>query len=166
MRKRFAVLTVPALIAAAFTVTGAAHAPDARSIPVDLRLGSAAGSGLVKVDLEIAENFSKLGIPQRLVDEPLTTIALRAAGAQRISVPVTSLVLTHASSGVATYEFFAWFGDHEATAMESLPVAPAPGNAAAAMLARALTWPSPTGELQTCLHPRSRPITLDLQSYN
>ena len=132
LRKRFAVLTVPAVIAAALTVTSAAHAPEARSIPVDIHLGTAAGSGSVQVDLEIAKNFTKLGIPQKLVDKPLATIPLHAAGTQRINVPVTSLVLRHRSWGLATYEFFAWFGDHEATAMESLPVALSPGNAASA----------------------------------
>lgn len=120
-------------MAGTLTITGAAHAPDARSISGDIHLGSAAGSGSVKVDLEIAEKYDKLGIPQKLVDKPLITISLPAAGTQHINVPVTSLVLKHASSGLATYEFFAWFGDHEATAMASLPVAPARGNAAATL---------------------------------
>ncbi len=96
-------------------------------------LGSRTGPGKVFVELEIAKDPSKLGVPQRLVDVPLTTDNVAAAGTQKLSVPITAAVLRSASSGMATFEFFAWFGDWEATSMASLPVAPAKGNVAAAI---------------------------------
>jgi len=107
----------------------AANAP--RTIQVAVHLGSAGGPGSVQVDLQVAEHVSGLGIPQKLADDPLATVAVSGAGTRAISVPVTAGVLRHAESGMATYEFFARFGHQEATAMATLPVAPAPGNVAA-----------------------------------
>ncbi len=108
-----------------------------KTLTVTANLGSQAGVGKVFVELEIAENRNKLGIPQKLVDVPLTTDDVPAAGTQQLSVPVTTAVLKSAASGMATFEFFAWFGDREATSMASLPVVPRKGSVAATMMGSA-----------------------------
>lgn len=107
-------------------------ATSARTITVIADLGAAKGAGKVYVELEIAGR-TKLGIPQKLVDVPLATISVNAAGTRRLVIQVTSEVLKHVSSGMATYEFFARFGNQQATSTESLPVAPVRGNLAAIM---------------------------------
>src|SRR5215469_6192582 len=110
-----------------------------RTIPVQIHLGNMPGSGRVQVYLEIAQDISKLGIPQRLDGISLTSIPVRRTGTLQIRLPVTKLVLAHTSSGLATYMFTAWFGDHRAVSEASVPVAPRPGNAAAAMAGSAVT---------------------------
>ncbi|MGO9161495.1 MAG: hypothetical protein ACLP7J_12405 [Streptosporangiaceae bacterium] len=87
---------------------------------------------MVQADLEIATRVSVIGVPRKLTDVPLVTVTVSGAGTHRIDAPVTAEVLRHAASGLATFEFFARFGDREATSMASLPVAPGPDAAASA----------------------------------
>jgi hypothetical protein len=91
------------------------------------------GSGYVVVYLEVSSDFNGIGVPQKLEDVPLATVPLSRTGTLQIKLPVTKEVLANASSGLADYTFVAWFGNHLASSEASLPVAPKPGNDAAAM---------------------------------
>ena len=110
----------------------AQHAKDA-TVSVPIQLAKTPGSGEVFVYLEIPRDPSKLGIPQVLDEVPLTTIVIKSSGSLKIDLPITRQVLAHTSSGLATYVFSAWFGDNRAVSQASVPVAPRPGNAAAAL---------------------------------
>lgn len=61
-----------------------------RTLTVEADFGSQTTSGRVFVELEIAEHVSKLGIPQTLKDEALSTISVSGGGMRKIHVPVTS----------------------------------------------------------------------------
>jgi len=133
MRVIYSLFVIIALICVLFTgpLAVARSAARERAVTVMAHFGKATGSGKVYVELEIAKKPDRLGIPQRLVDMPLTTVSVTGAGTRQLNVPVTEQVLKHSSSGMATFEFFAWFGRREATSVASLPVAPTTGNVAA-----------------------------------
>jgi hypothetical protein len=135
MRKLSIFVPLSALAGSVLLVApvAAAQPPAAKAIAVSIHLAKTPGSGKVFVYLQVPENFSKLGIPQKLEEVPLATIPLQSTGSLKINVPVTKEVLAHTSSGLATYTFSAWFGDHYAVSEASVPVAPKPGNDAATM---------------------------------
>jgi hypothetical protein len=121
MRKRLVVLTSALGLAAALLAPAAANAAaHQRTVTVLTNLGSVSGSGMVYAELEVAEHYNKLGIPQELVDVPIAAIAVNGGGTQPLQIPVTREVLKHTSSGYADYVFWAVFGNHEATSEESL----------------------------------------------
>jgi hypothetical protein len=108
-----AVLTAPAV---------AANAANLVAVPMTMNLSSVQGSGTVQVELETATDPDANGVPQELDDSPVTSVAVTGGGTQQISIPVTSAVLAQATDGLATFEFFVWFGSSEATSTETLPV--------------------------------------------
>lgn len=135
MRKLSGLALLSVLTSGVLFATPAAaaqHAKDA-TVSVPIHLAKAPGSGKVLVYLEIPLDLSKLGIPQKLDEVLLTTIVINGSGSLNIDLPITKQVLAHTSSGLATYVFSAWFGDDRAVSEASVPVAPRPGNAAAAM---------------------------------
>jgi hypothetical protein len=122
MRFAWALASCAALAATMMAPAAGASADTQPTVSVALPLTAESGLGTVYVELETPQDVNAQGVPQELTDSPVTTATVTGGGTAQISIPVTAAVLAQAPDGLATFEFFTWFGSSEATSTETLPV--------------------------------------------